>query len=180
MVYPAVIKRHPGVHTIFPLLCTFFPPAHNARKEPRVMNAVSVRTSTVPLTGVFGLIVVSCAKHEGSNPGTAAPLTLSPTCEGNLYLLQIVGRQSKEACSAPAAHRRRGGLLHQGLGESPGPYADGSDCCGEGDGAFEAQQGDVMVVQAESAVVARMYVLLQHLMILLCVLVDVDVMLPCR
>lgn len=37
-----------------------------------------------------------------------------------------------------------------------------------------------MVVQAHSAVVTWVYVLLQHLIILLSVLVEVDVMVPCR
>lgn len=180
MVYPAVVKGHPGVHAIFPFLCTFFPPAHDARQEPRVMNTVCVRASTVPLTGVFGLVIVPRAEHDGGDPGTAAAHALRPICEGNLDLLQSVGREPEEARSAPAADRSRGRLLHQGLGETLGPYADGTDRRGEDDGALEVKQADVVVVQAFSGVVARVHVLLQHFTVLLGALVDVDVMLPCR
>lgn len=180
MVYPAVVKRHPGVHTIFPMFCTFLPPAHDACEEPGVMNAVCMRTSTVTLTGIFGLIIVSRTKHDRSDSGTAALRTLGPICEGNLYLLQRASRGSQVPCSAPAADRSRGGFLHQGLCESRGAYADGPHGSGESDRGFEVKQGDIVVVQAQTCVVAWMCVLLLYFMILLCALSDVDVMFTCR
>lgn len=112
MVYPLVIKRDPGVHTIFPLFCTFFPPAYDACEEPCIMNAVCVRASTVALTGIFGLIIVSCTKHDRGDPLAAALRALCAICEGNLDFLQRLGRGSKEACSAPAADCSWGWILH--------------------------------------------------------------------
>lgn len=111
------------------------------------MNAVGVGAAAVALTGVLGLVVISRTEHVGRDPAAAA-LTLCLICEGNLHLLQAVGRQTQKARPTPAAHRRRGGRLHEEMGESPGPHADGPHCAGEGDGAFEVKQGDVVVVQA--------------------------------
>lgn len=113
------------------------------------MNSVGVGASAVALTGVFGLVVISRTEHVGRDPAAAAAaLTLCLICEGNFHLLQAVSRPTQEAHATPAAHRGRGGRLDEEFGESPGPHADGPDCFGEGDGAFEVNQGDVVVVQA--------------------------------
>lgn len=145
------------------------------------MNAVGVGASAVALTGVFGLIVISRTEHEGRDPAAAAAaLTLCLVCEGNSHLLQAVSRQAQEARATPAAHRRWGGRLYEVLGESPGPHADGPHCFGEGDGAFEVNQGDVVVVQAFAGVVERVRVLLQNIVILLCALLDAQGELSCN
>lgn len=175
-----VIQRHAGVHAIFPFLCAFLPPAHNASQEPRVTNAVGVGAAAVALAGVFGLIPIPCTEHVGRDPAAAAALALRLIREGNVHLLQAVCRQSQEARAAPAADRRRGGRLHEELRESPGPDADGPDCCGEGNGAFEVNQGDVVIVQASAGVVERVHVQLQNLIVLLCALLDAQGVLSCR
>lgn len=174
-----VIQRHAGVHAVFPFLCTFLPPAHDASQEPCVTNAVGVGASTVALAGVFGLVLVPCTEHEGRDPVAAAVLALGPNGEGNVHLLQAVCRQSQEARPAPAADSRRGGGLYEELRESPGPDADGPHCCGEGDGAFEVNQGNVMIVQAYAGVVERVQVPLQNIIILLCALLDAQGVLSC-
>lgn len=180
IIYPVVIQRHAGVHAIFAFLCTFLPPAHDASQEPGVMNAVGVGASAVALTGVLGLIVISRAEHVGRDPAAAAALALRLVREGNFHLLQAVSRATQEARATPAAHRRRGGRLHQEFGESPGPRADGPDRFGEGDGAFKVNQGDVVVVQAHASVVQRVDVLLQNLVVLLCALLDAQAVLSCE
>jgi len=143
------------------------------------MNTVCVRTAAVPLAGVFGLVIVPCTEHDWRDPGAAAPLALRPICEGHRDLLQSLSRGAEEARSAPAAHRGRGRRLHEGLDESHGPDADGPHLSGEDDGALEVEQGDVVVVRVLTGIVARVHVLLQHVIILLCALVYFDVMLPC-
>lgn len=144
------------------------------------MNAVGVGASAVALAGVFGLAVISRTEHVGRDPAAAAALTLCLICEGNLHLLQAVSRQAQEARATPAAHRRRGGRLYEEFGESPGPHADGPDCFGEGDGAFEVNQGDVVVVQAYAGVVERVRVLLHNIVILLCAILDAQGVLSCK
>lgn len=144
------------------------------------MYAVGVGAAAVALAGVFGLILIPCAEHVGRDPAAAAALALRLIGEGNLHLLQAVRRQSQEARPAPAADRRRGGRLHEGLREGPGPHADGPDRVGEGDGAFEVNQGDVVIVQASAGIVERVHVLLQNIVILLCVLLDTQGVLSCR
>lgn len=143
------------------------------------MNAVGVRASAVALTCIFGLVVISRAEHVGRDPAAAAALTLCLIYERNLYLLQAVSRQAQEARATPAAHRRRGGRLYEEIGESPGPHADGPDCFGEGDGAFEVNQGDVVVVQAQGGIVERVYVQFQNIVIPLCALLDAQGVLSC-
>lgn len=144
------------------------------------MNAVGVGASAVTLTGVFGLVVISGTEHVGRDPAAAAALTLCLICEGNFHLLQAVSRQTQEARATPAAHHRRGARLHEEFRESPGPHADGTDCFGEGDGAFEVKQGDVVVVQAEAGVVERVCVLLRNIVILLCALLEAQGVLSCN
>lgn len=144
------------------------------------MNAVGVGASAVALTGVFGLIMISRTEHVGRDPAAATALTLRLICEGNFHLLQAVSRQTQEACATPAAHRRRGGRLYEEFGESPGPQTDGPGCLGEGDGAFEVNQGDVVVVQACTGVVERVRVLLQNIVILLGALLDAQGVLSCK
>lgn len=175
-----VIQRHAGVHAIFPFLCTFLPPAHDASQEPCVTNAVGVGAPAVALAGVFGLLLIPCTEHEGRDPLAAAVLALGPNRVGNVHLLQAVCRQSQEARPAPAADPRRGGRLYEELRESPGPYADGPDHCGEGDGVFEVNQGDVVIVQASAGVVERVHMLLQNFIILLRALLDAQGVLSCR
>lgn len=146
MLYPVVVKGNSGVYAILPYLSTLFPPAHYTRQEPRVMETVCMRASTVALTGVFGHVIVSGAEHDGSDPGAAALFTLRLVRERNLNLLQRLGCGSEEAGSAPAADCGWRRNLDQGLSESPGPYTDGPHCRGEVDGGAEVQQGDVVVV----------------------------------
>lgn len=179
-VHPVVIVRHVGVHAILPLFGTFLPPAHDARQEPRVADDVCVRAPAVPLTGVSGPGVVPGAEHDARDGGAAAALALGSVYEGNLHLLQRFSRVSEVEPLAPAAHCRWGGLLQQGLGESARPHADGPRGSGEGDGFFRVEQGDVVVVHAYAGIVLRVYVLLQHVVVLLCALLDVDVVLACK
>lgn len=175
-----VIQRHAGVHAIFPFLCTFLPPAHDASQEPCVTNAVGVGAPTVALAGVFGLVLIPCTEHEGRDPVAAAVLALGPNGEGNVHLLQAVCSPSQEARPPPAADSRRGVRLYEELRESPGPYADGPDGCGEGDGAFEVNQGNVVIVQAYAGVVEWVQMPLQNIIILLCALLDAQGVFSCR
>lgn len=180
MLHPGVIEGHAGVHSIFAFLCTFFAPAHNASQEPCVIEAVGVGASTVTLAGIFGLIVVSCTEHEGSDPGTAAALALRLIYEGNFNLLQASRRQSAETCATPSADRSWWIPPHKEISENPGPHANGSGRWGKGDGAFEEKQSDVMIVWAYAGIVSWMYVLLQNVVVLLCVLPDAQRVLSCK
>lgn len=146
MFDPAVIQGHARVNAIFPFLRTFLPPAHDACEEPGVVNGVGVGAPAVALAGILGLQEVPCAEHEGCDPGTAAALALRLILEGDLHLLQSLRRESEETLAPPSADCRRGSLPYQVLCESPGPHADGPHRRGEGDGALEVNQGDVVIV----------------------------------
>lgn len=144
------------------------------------MDAVCMRTTAVPLTGVFGHVIVSSTEHGVADLGAAAVCTVCPVYHRDLHLLQRVRRSAHVAHPTPAADCSRGGRGNEGLSKSLRSDADGTNSGGERDGGFEVQQGDVVVVQTFISVVEWVNVFLQHFKILLCVFLDEDVVFTCK